>query len=312
MTVPTERPTLEPPTDRSAERVRVPGRWSTAVRRTLARRQVVVGLGCIALLAALAWLGPLLSPWEFGERDNTAFLRPPSAEHWWGTDEIGRDIFVDTMVGLRKSIVIGLLVAVLSTAIAAVVGACAGYFLGLTDRILMWLTDLALVLPTFLILAILSPALRDRAWLVFVILLAAFMWMVTSKMVRSMTISLREREYVLAAHYMGVPAWRIITTHIIPNMSSLLVVDATINVSAAIITETSLSYFGFGVQSPDVSLGLLIADGSRSATTHPWLFVFCTGLLVVLVLAVNLVGDGLRDALDPQSRHRHQAGGHQP
>nr|WP_184583178.1 ABC transporter permease [Lipingzhangella halophila] len=289
---------------RSASEVRVPGRWATVLRRMLRTRQVVIGLCCIALLVAMAWIGPLLSPWELGERDNSAFLRPPSPEHWWGTDEVGGDIFVNTMVGLRKSLVIGLLVAVLSTFIAAVVGAFAGYFLGATDRILMWITDLALVLPSFLILAILSPALRDRGWLVFVLLLAAFMWMVTSKMVRGMTMSLKEREYVLAAHYMGAPAWRIIFGHIIPNMSSLLVVDATVNVSAAIITETSLSYFGFGVQSPDVSLGSLIADGSGAATTHPWLFAFCTGSLVVLVLAVNLIGDGLRDALDPQSRHR--------
>ncbi|RNL83506.1 ABC transporter permease [Halostreptopolyspora alba] len=290
---------------REAGEARVPGRWTNVLRRTLATRRVVIGLCGIALLATMAWLGPLLSPWELGERDTPPFLRPPSPEHWWGTDAIGRDVFVDTMVGLRKSIVIGLLVAVLSTCIAAVVGGFAGYFLGATDRVLMWITDLALVLPSFLILAIVSPALRDRGWLVFVILLAAFMWMVTAKMVRGMTMALKEREYVLAAHYMGVPAWRIIFGHIIPNMSSLLVVDATINVSAAIITETSLSYFGFGARGSDVSLGSLIAEGARSATTHPWLFVFCTGLLVVLVLAVNLVGDGLRDALDPQSNHRY-------
>nr|WP_173434241.1 ABC transporter permease [Allosalinactinospora lopnorensis] len=287
-----------------ADEVRVSGRWVNVLRQMLATRRVIVGLACIVLLTAMAWIGPLFNPWEFGERDYSAFLQPPSPDHLWGTDDTGRDIFVNTMVGLQKSIVIGILVAVLSTFIAAVVGAFAGYFLGVTDRVLMWITDLALVLPSFLILAILYPALRDKGWVVFVILLAAFMWMVTSKMVRGMTISLKEREYVLAAHYMGVPAWRIIFRHIIPNMSSLLVVDATINVSAAIITETSLSYFGFGVQPPDVSLGSLIAAGSRSATTHPWLFVFCTGLLVVLVLAVNLIGDGLRDALDPQSKHR--------
>jgi peptide/nickel transport system permease protein len=135
-----------------------------------------------------------------------------------------------------------------------------------------------------------------------VVLLAAFLWMVTARIVRGMTISLREREYVLAAKYMGVPGWRIIMRHVLPNISSLLIIDATINVSAAIISETGLSYFGFGVQPPDVSLGTLIADGTRSATTHPWMFGFPAGLLVLIVLSVNLIGDGLRDALDPSSK----------
>jgi peptide/nickel transport system permease protein len=124
---------------------------------------------------------------------------------------------------------------------------------------------------------------------------------VTARIVRGLTISLRDREYVLAARYMGVPAPRIIVRHILPNISSLLIVDATINVSAAVIAETGLSYFGFGVQPPDVSLGTLIADGTRSAVTYPWMFGFGAGLLVAIVLAVNLVGDGLRDALDPTS-----------
>jgi peptide/nickel transport system permease protein len=166
----------------------------------------------------------------------------------------------------------------------------------------MWIVDLMLVLPYFLILAILSPTFKGNSWLLFVLLLAMFLWQITARIVRGMTISLREREYVMAARYMGVSGPRIVFRHIIPNMSSLLIVDATINVSAAIIFETSLSYFGFGVQAPDVSLGTLIADGTNDATTFPWLFWFAAGLLVAIVLAVNLVGDGLRDAFDPNSR----------
>ncbi|GAB3476239.1 ABC transporter permease [Nocardiopsis coralliicola] len=304
MSMSTERAGAQDAPDHGPEEAGASGRWSSVFRQLLRTRRVVFGIGIILAMVAMAWLGPLVSPWEFGERDYANFLRPPSPEHWWGTDNTGRDVFVSTMVGLQKSIIIGLLVALLSTFVAAIVGAFAGYFLGVTDRVLMWITDLGLVLPSFLILAILYPVLRDQGWLIFVGLLAAFMWMVTAKMVRGMTISLKEREYVLAARYMGVPPWKIIFRHIIPNMSSLLIVDATINVSAAIITETSLSYFGFGVQPPDVSLGSLISLGARQATTHPWTFLFCTGLLVLLVLAVNLIGDGLRDALDPQSKRR--------
>ena len=127
----------------------------------------------------------------------------------------------------------------------------------------MWIVDLLLVIPSFLIVAILSPTFRGKTWLILVLLLAAFLWMITARIVRGMTISLREREYVLAARYMGVRDRTIITRHILPNVASLLIVDATINVSAAIIAETGLSYFGFGVQPPDVSLGTLIADGTQ-------------------------------------------------
>lgn len=279
---------------------RVPGRWAGVLHEMVRTRRVLVGIALIIGLIAIAWIGPMLTPWGMADRDFAAFRSPPSADHWFGTDNTGRDVFTITMVGLQKSIIIGLLVAVLSTGVAAVIGAFAGYFLGFTDKALMWITDLMLVLPSFLVLAILYPALQDKGWLVFVVLLAAFMWMVTAKMVRGMTISLKEREYVLAARYMGVGNRAIIFRHIIPNMSSLLIVDATINVSGAIIAETALSYFGFGVQPPDVSLGSLIALGSGQALAFPWTFVFCTGLLVLLVLAVNLIGDGLRDALDPQ------------
>ncbi len=141
----------------------------------------------------------------------------------------------------------------------------------------MWFVDLLLVVPAFLIIAIVSPSFRGKTWLVFVILLAAFLWMITARMVRGMTVSLRDREFVLAARYMGVSGPRIIVRHILPSMSSLLIIDATINVGAAIIGETGLSYFGFGVQPPDVSLGTVIADGTTAAVSYPWLFAFPAG-----------------------------------
>jgi ABC-type dipeptide/oligopeptide/nickel transport system permease subunit len=134
-----------------------------------------------------------------------------------------------------------------------------------------------------------------------VVLLAGFLWMVTARIVRGMTVSLREREYVLAARYMGVGGPRVVFRHVLPNLASLLIIDATVMVSVAIIGETGLSYFGFGVQPPDVSLGTLIADGTNAVVTFPWLFGFPAALLVLIVLAVNLIGDGLRDALDPTS-----------
>src|SRR4029434_4116225 len=149
--------------------------------------------------------------------------------------------------------------------------------------------------------AILSPAFRGRTWLIFVLLLAAFQWMVTSRIVRGLTLSLRERELVAAARFMGVPGWRIIFSHILPNMSSFLIIDATVNVSSLILAEVGLSFFGFGVQPPDVSLGTLIGDNAGAALSYPWEFYFPAASLVVLVLSINLLGDGLRDALDPNA-----------
>jgi peptide/nickel transport system permease protein len=283
------------------DETRIASRWSIVLQRFRRRRLAMFGLVVLVLMFLLAFVGPHLTQWEYTDHDFNAFLQGPSLDHWFGTTQTGGDVYALTLRGMQKSLIIGLLVALFSTGIAALVGSFAGYFGGWVDRSLMWFVDLLLVLPAFLIIAILSPTFRGKTWLVFVILLAAFLWMVTARIVRGMTISLREREYVMAARYMGVPAHKIIFRHILPNISSLLIVDATINVSAAVISETGLSYFGFGVQPPDVSLGTLIADGTPSATTYPWLFGFAAGLLVITVLAVNLVGDGLRDALDPTS-----------
>ncbi|MFC7613207.1 ABC transporter permease [Actinokineospora soli] len=210
-------------------------------------------------------------------------------------------MFAQVMRGLQKSLTIGLMVGVVSTGVAALVGALAGYFGGWVDRSLMWVVDLLLVLPSFLIIAVLSPAFKGESWLLFVVLLAGFSWMITARIVRGMTLTLREREYVKAARFMGQTPMRIIAKHIVPNMASLLIIDATITIGAAVLSETGLSFFGFGVQPPDVSLGTLIATGTDSVLTYPWLFYIPAGFLVLFVLAVNLFGDGLRDALDPSS-----------
>jgi glutathione transport system permease protein len=307
MSVPSEQLSAVLPGEQPAgtgaplDETRVPSRWGLVLERFRRRRLAVVGLAVLVALFGLAFLGPYLGRWSYTDHDFSAFLEGPSATHWFGTTQTGADVYALTLRGMQKSLIIGLLVAVLSTGLAAVVGSFAGYLGGWVDRVLMWVVELLLVLPSFLIVAILSPTFRGKTWLVFVLLLAAFLWMVTARIVRGMTISLREREYVLAARYMGVRAPTIVFRHILPNMASLLIIDATVNVSAAIIAETGLSYFGFGVQPPDVSLGTLIADGTSSAVTYPWLFGFAAGLLVLIVLSVNLVGDGLRDALDPTS-----------
>lgn len=287
----------KPPIDET----KIPSRGLVVFKRLVKSPESAVGLALFVLLVLFAIIGPLFAQWNYAQTDDENFLSPPSSLHWFGTTQIGKDVFAISLRGMQKSLIIGVLVALFSTALAALVGAFAGYFGGWIDRALMWFVDLLLVLPSFLIVAILSPNFRDGSWLWLVVILALFMWMITARVVRGMTISLREREYVLAARYMGISGPRIILRHIIPNLSSLLIVDATLNVSAAVVSEAGLSYFGFGVQPPDVSLGTLIAEGAQAVTTFPWLFLAPAGLLVLIVLAVNLMGDGLRDALDPTS-----------
>ena len=279
------------------------------LRRFLRNKTAVVGAIGIVFLAFLAIFGSLLLYWKFDDIDTNAFLNSPDSAHILGTTQAGRDVLALTVRGLGKSLLIGLLVAVLSTSIAALVGASAAYLGGWYERAALWVIDLLLVVPSFFLIAVASRGAPegDASWMLLVVLLAAFAWPLSARVVRSLTLSIREREYVQAAKFMGLPAFRIILRHILPNASSLLIIDATLNVGYAILSETGLSYFGFGVQAPDTSLGTLIGEGARMATTYPWVFLGPATVLVFLVMCVNAVGDGLRDALDPSSASGGQA-----
>lgn len=273
-------------------------------RRFRRNRLAVAGLVVLVLLAGLATFGPsLLADWSYTELDAGYNLLGPSRRHWFGTTQNGRDLFAMSLQGLRKSMLIGLAVGIGSTTIAALVGSFAAYFGRWFDRIAMWVIDLLLVLPAFLIIAItVNVSGGGSSLLLLIVMLAGLGWMLSARVVRSLAMSVKEREYVTAARYMGVPGWRIVLRHILPNISSLLIIDATLAIGAAVIAETGLSFFGFGIRPPDVSLGTLIGDGARMATTYPWTFYSGAGFLVLMVVSINFVGDGLRDALDPTSR----------
>ena len=277
-------------------------------RRTLVARRFARNRSAVAALAVLVTLFigcyalPPLLPYSYSDLDFTALQSPPSPQHWFGTNALGQDVLAQVLRGMQKSLLIGVCVAFISTLIAATVGAIAGFFGGWRDRALMWFVDLLLVVPAFILIAIITPRTKNSANIALLIaLLAAFSWMISSRMVRGLTMSLREREYVQAARYMGVPNRRIIARHILPNVASILIIDTALNVGVAILAETGLSFLGFGVQPPDVSLGTLIADGTKSATTFPWVFLFPAGVLVLILVCANLTGDGLRDAFDPGS-----------
>ncbi|SHF60205.1 ABC transporter permease [Streptoalloteichus hindustanus] len=266
------------------------------------RRTAAIGAGVLLLLAVAAVVGPGLSPYDYAQQDLGAYFSPPSAEHPLGTARLGEDVLAQCLRGMQKSLVIGLLAAVASTTLAAVVGTLAGYLGGAVDRVLMALVDVLLVLPSILVVAVLSPALRGESWLVLVVLIAAFEWMLTARVVRARARSLRTADFVAAAEYMGASVPRVVFRHLLPQMAPLLLIDCTMNVAKAILAEAGLSYFGFGVQPPDISLGTLVSVGSASALTFPWMFLAPVGFLVATVLGVGMLGEGLRAELDEERK----------
>jgi peptide/nickel transport system permease protein len=283
------------------EVARFASRRALVLRRFLRNKPAVVSLVLLVVLFIGCYALPPLLPYSYSDLDYFALQQPPTTDHWFGTNALGQDLLAQTLRGMQKSMLIGVCVAFISTIIAATVGTIAGYFGGWRDRTLMWIVDLMLVVPSFLLIAIVVQRTKGNIfWLI--VLLSAFSWMISSRIVRGMTMSLRDREFVAAARYMGVPNRRIIVRHIVPNVASIIIIDTALNVGLAVLAETGLSFLGFGVQPPDVSLGTLIADGTKSVTTFPWVFLFPAGVLVLIVLCANLTGDGLRDALDPSAR----------
>jgi peptide/nickel transport system permease protein len=270
-------------------------------RRFLRNKPGVISLLLLVVLFIACYALPPLLPYSYTDLDFYALQQPPTTDHWFGTNALGQDLLAQTLRGMQKSMLIGVCVAFISTIIAATVGTISGYFGGWRDRTLMWIVDLMLVVPSFLLVTIVVQRTKGNiVWLI--VLLSVFSWMISSRIVRGMTMSLRDREFVSAARYMGVSSWRVIVRHILPNVASIIIIDTALNVGLAVLAETGLSFLGFGIQPPDVSLGTLIADGTKSVTTFPWVFLFPAGVLVLIILCANLVGDGLRDALDPSAR----------
>lgn len=284
-------------------------RFQLVLRRTFRPLGAKIGFVGLVLIILFAIFGPYVSPWSYADVDNTAFMQGPSAAHWLGTTQGGRDIFAMSVEGLRKSLMIGFSVAIIQTFLAAIIGASAAYFGGAVSKVILWIIDLMLVIPSFLMIAIITQKAGNAKGSIplFILLLAAFGWMLSARVVRAMTSSVASLDYVQAARFMSVPSRAVIFRHIIPNISSYLIVDFTLGLAAAVLAETSLSFFGFGVQAPQTSLGTMISEGSRMATTFPWVFLAPAVLLVLTLLFVNFLGDAVRDALDPSSNAGGQA-----
>ncbi len=258
----------------------------------------IISLIIIFLFVLAALLAPVLTPYRFDEMDLGHRLKPPSAEHLLGTDEGGRDVLTRMLYGSRVSLLVGVVPTVLSMLLGAALGILAGYLGGWVDALLMRLADIMLAFPTMLLAMVIMYTLGDGLINIF-LALTLVNWASVSRIVRSETLKLRESEYVEAARSMGVSPMRIMLRHILPNCIPSLIVLFTLNIPSAILTESSLSFLGLGIQPPNASWGLMVNTGRQFLYTAPWISLAPSAAIMVIVLAFNFLGDGLRDVLDP-------------
>lgn len=263
--------------------------------------QAMVGLGLLIALALLALVAPLIAPFDPTETDLVGRrLLGPSTVHWMGTDDLGRDLWSRVLFGARISLLIGFLSVAIAVTLGTVVGAVAGYAGGWADTVLMRIVDLFLSIPR-LILLLTVVAVFPRATISLIIgVLGLTGWMGVSRLVRGQVLAVREREFVLAARALGYRPLRILARHILPNVMTPVIVAATLGIGNAILAEAALSYLGFGIQPPTPSWGTIIQSGGDRMLDAWWITAFPGIAIVLTVMAFNLVGDGLRDALDPK------------
>jgi peptide/nickel transport system permease protein len=272
------------------------------LRRFVRHRVAMAALVILVVMAAMSFLAPHFYKYKYDFQSRTDVSQAPSLTHWFGTDEIGKDTFALVMRGATKSLQVGLLVALVATFVGVLVGALAGYYRGWLDGILMRVTDLFLTIPSLAVLLVVANRYRESSgnWFSIMLVIAAFAWMYQARLTRSEFLSLRERDFVQSARALGASDARIILRHMLPNALGSIIVNATLTVAIAILTESTLSFLGLGISAPDTSLGKLVADFQDAARTRWWLFYMPGLWLILLLLCVNFVGDGLRDAFDPR------------
>jgi ABC-type dipeptide/oligopeptide/nickel transport system permease subunit len=283
--------------------LKVRSQWSYARMRFFRHRLAMVGLIGLVVIFGAGIFAQWVAPYGYAQFDLLNTLSPPTthAQHYFGTDEIGRDEFSRVIWGIRTSLEVGVFVAVVSTIIGLIIGAFAGYHRGWIDNLLMRVTDLILTLPALAILLAFTALVGNGGQWDLSFILVGFFWTGIARVVRGVFLSLREKEYVEAAKASGAGDMRLMFRHILPNTMGPIIVNGTLAVGTAILTESALSFLGFGIKPPTPSLGSLVASG-QSSPNQWWLTIFPGLTIVLIVLCVNFVGDGLRDALDPQQR----------
>ena len=270
--------------------------------RTFSRNQLAMCGGVVVtVLVLLAVLAPLLAPWDPHRPDTKKILNPPSSKHWLGTDPLGRDVLSRVLYGSRVSLSVGFVSVGIAAAIGVLLGAAAGYHGGVVDNVVMRLVDLMLVFPRFFLLLAVLAFLKPSIWTIMTVI-GLTGWMGVARLVRAEFLTLREREFVVWSESVGAGVLRIIFRHILPNAIAPILVAMTLGIPAAILTEAGLSFLGLGVQPPFATWGNILNDGRDYIEIAWWLTLYPGLAILITVLSYNLMGEGIRDALDPRLR----------
>ena len=271
-----------------------------AWQRLMRQRMNAWALGFLAALALLCGVGPELSPYEQSEQNLELKATNPSAAHWLGTDPLGRDMFTRILHGGRVSLEVGLL----ATAVAAIIGVCYGMVSGLaggrTDAAMMRIVDILYAFPFINFVILLMAIVGREFWLIFVAI-GAVEWLTMARVVRGQVLALKNLEFIVASRACGAGFWHIVWKHLLPNVTGPIIIYASLTVPGVMLLEAALSFLGLGIQPPDASWGVLIQEGANSMESYPWLLLYPGVFFSTTLLALNLLGDGLRDAFDPKS-----------
>jgi oligopeptide transport system permease protein len=277
--------------------------WDDAWDSLRRNRAAMIAIAIMFTVVALVLFAPLLSPYSIDSTDWNRISISPSAttEHWFGTDDVGRDLFVRTMYGGRISLLVGLAATFVSLVIGIAWGATAGYAGGKVDQFMMRIVDVLYAMPFMFFVILLMVFFGRNIFLIF-IAVGAINWLDMARIVRGQTLSLKKKEFIEAARAGGVSPFNIVRRHIVPNLLGVVIVYVTLTIPQVILVESFLSFLGLGVQEPMTSWGALVNDGAQAMETAPWALIFPATFLAVTLFCFNFIGDGLRDALDPRDR----------
>ena len=275
--------------------------WSDAWRRLKENKLAIISLIILIAVVAMAFIGPKLRPWEYDYQDYAVINKEPNAEHWFGTDELGRDIFVRCWEGAKVSLFVALVSTIINVTIGILYGGIAGYLGGRTDLIMMRFIEIIYSIPELLWVILLMVVLGQGLDTI-IIAISITGWGGMARLVRGQVLQLKQMEFVLAAKTLGADTSRIITKHLIPNTMGPILINLNFQVPGAIFTEAMLSYIGLGIPEPLASWGTLAQRGTRMLLIHPYQLLFPALLISITMLAFNILGDGLRDSLDPKLR----------
>jgi len=275
--------------------------WQDARIRFMRNKAAMISLFILFLITLSVILVPMFSQYAFDDTDWYAMHAGPSADHWFGTDSLGRDLLVRTFIGGRISMMVGVMGALVAVLIGTLYGAASGFIGGKTDRVMMRVLEILYAIP-FMFLVIVLVTFFGRDIILIFVAIGAIAWLDMARIVRGQTLSLRNKEFIEAAHVCGVSQWSIITRHIVPNVLGIVAVYSTLLIPSMILTESFLSFLGLGVQEPMTSWGALLQEGAQTMELAIWQLGFPALFMVVTLFCFNYVGDGLRDALDPKDR----------